>query len=72
MYNSKDLEDETHCLIVISIVMCENIYMRRIHCKYQYFEMYLDTENINTVIYVKYTAEYLYKAYYKRHSLMYY
>ncbi len=47
---------------------------RKIHPKYQHFEILSDVEQFNIVmssVFVKHTAEYLYKAYYKRHSLIY-
>ncbi len=55
----------TLCLIVINIMICP---------KYQHFEMLSGSEKNNIVMsseFAKHTAEYLYKAYYKRRSLIY-
>ncbi len=44
------------------------------HMLYQHFEILSDAEKSNIVmssVFVKHTAEYLYKAYYKRRSLIY-
>ncbi len=46
----------------------------KIRPKYQHFEILSDADKFNIVmssVFVKHTAEYLYKAYYKRRSLIY-
>ncbi len=60
--------------IVINIMICENICMRRYSQNINNFEILSDTETFNIVmssVFVKHTAEYLYKAYHKRRSLIY-
>ncbi len=57
----------TLCFIVINIMICENICMRR-------YAQNINIFKFNIVMYsvfVKHTAEYLYKAYNKRSSLIY-
>ncbi len=53
--------------------LCDYLY-EKIHPKYQHFEKLADSEKFNvemSSIFVKHTADYLYKAYYKRRSLIY-
>ncbi len=61
----------TSCFIVINIMICENIYMRRYAQYTNILKWYLTQNKFNTVIssvFVKYTTEDLYKFYHKRHS----
>ncbi len=60
--------------IVINIMICENICMRRYAQNINIFKYISDAEKFNIVmssVFVKHTAEYLYKAYYKRRPLIY-
>ncbi len=70
MCNGNDIEDETQFMFFCNQYtdLWEYLY-EKIH-----FELVIpDTETISIVMssdYVKHTAEYLYKVYYKRRSLM--
>ncbi len=75
MCNDNVIEDETHFIFYCNQYndLREYLY-EKIHPKYQHFKILSDSEKFNIVmssVFVKHTAEYLYKAYYKRHSLIY-
>ncbi len=75
MCNDNVIEDETHFIFYLNQYndLREYLY-EKINPKYQHFEILSDAEKINivmTIVFVKHTAQYLYKAYYKRHSLIY-
>ncbi len=60
--------------IVININDLQEYLYEKIRPKYQHFEILSDADKINIVmfsVFVKHTAEYFYKAYYKRRSLIY-
>ncbi len=75
MCNDNVIEDETHFIFYCNQYndLREYLY-EKILPQYQHFEILSDTEKFNIVmssVLVKHTAEYLYKAYYKRCSLIY-
>ncbi len=75
MCNDNIIEDESHFIFYCNQYndLREYLY-QKINPKYQHFEILSDTEKINIVMYsvfVKHTAEYLYKALYKSRSLIY-
>ncbi len=75
MCNDNVIEDETHFIFYCNLYndLREYLY-EKIRPKYQHFEILSDVEIFYIVIssvFVKHTAEYLYKAYYKRCSLIY-
>ncbi len=75
MCNDNVTEDETHLIFYCNQYNDLREYLYEKICpKYQHFEILSDAKKINIVmscVFVKPTAEYLYKAYYKRHSLIY-
>ncbi len=75
MCNDNIIEDETHFIFYCNQNNDLKEYLYEKICpKYQHFEILSDAEIFDIVMssgFVKYTAEYLYKAYYKRRSLIY-
>ncbi len=75
MCNDNVIEDETQFTFYCNQYYDLREYLyEKIRPKYQHFEILSDAEQINIVmssVFVKHTAEYLYKAYYKRCSLIY-
>ncbi len=75
MSNDNAIEDETHFIFDCNQYndLREYLY-EKIRSKYQHFEILSDAEKFNIVmssVFVKHTADYLYKAYYKKRSLIY-
>ncbi len=75
MCNDNVIEDETHFIFYCNQYndMREYLY-EKTRPKYKHFEILSDTDKFNIVmssVFVKHSAEYLYKASYKRRSLIY-
>ncbi len=75
MCNDNIIEDEPHIIFYCNQYNDLREYSyEKIRPKYQHFEILSDAEKFNivmSIVFVKHTAEYLYKAYNKRSSLIY-